>query len=130
MSDWLVTTPHRVRDDEAPLGFVPYGKHHARRGGDPRTLCGLVAFDWPIFWTRHFDVDSVECCLDCIIALARESTPRQPSSSKDGAVSQTNLETARHREYWSSIAPAARRTPVSVGASPERRYRNGGLGER
>lgn len=62
---WLVTSRHRgtVLGSTGHMG--PYGPQHTRRGGDWFTLCGLVAFDWPLFWDMRFDADSAMACDSC-----------------------------------------------------------------
>lgn len=63
----LVTARHRVT---VTSGFDrlwrPYGPHHARRAGDGRTLCGLVAIEFVIFWDMRFDPFDRQSCPECV----------------------------------------------------------------
>jgi hypothetical protein len=73
----LVTARHRVtiRSGSERL-WRPYGPHHARRVGDGRTLCGLVAIEWSIFWDMAFNPGDHQSCPQCASLAASRGAGR------------------------------------------------------
>ena len=65
---WVVSTPHTVAaGDGLPK---PWGKHHARRAGDPFTACGVAAITWRMLWNTAFSSAHPDACRDCATVIA------------------------------------------------------------
>ena len=67
---WFVTGRHRALCKDANgVSWRPYAEHHARRVGDRLTLCGLPAYEWPMFWDMQFQVEDPRSCPACVARL-------------------------------------------------------------
>jgi hypothetical protein len=89
----LVTARHRLTVGAGlDRAWRPSGRHHARRAGESRTQCGIVAIEWVLFWDMRFDPGDKHSCSECayLVTVAahdvrnrRESTARGDDSHPD-----------------------------------------------
>lgn len=70
--DTLLVSARRAISIRSDGTRAPYGPHHARRAGDPTTLCGLAAIEWTIFWEMRFIADHPTSCAECATVAATE----------------------------------------------------------
>lgn len=79
---YLVTARHRLVSGAADgPRWRPYGVHHARRAGDPFTVCGIPAIEWRMFWTTEFDGNDDQACPACAMLLVWPPLARSRTSA-------------------------------------------------
>lgn len=90
----LVTARHRLTvgagQDRA---WRPSGRHHARRAGDSRTQCGIVAIEWVLFWSMRFDPSDKHSCRECayLVTVAASGERKRRESTAPGEDSHRDV---------------------------------------
>lgn len=67
----FVSARHRtlVESDDWTMTWMPFGLHHAREVGAPRSACGMPELGWRIFWELPFPSEPSLTCRECMAAV-------------------------------------------------------------
>lgn len=64
----VVSATHAVPDHSlstSGTGRRPYGVRHARRLGEPETICGIPAINWVNFHEQRYVAGAPDSCAQC-----------------------------------------------------------------